>query len=162
MTRLRLGIDVGGTNTDAVVVDDAGAVLASKKVVTTPDPMDGIRASLEGVIPDVDKSAISQAMLGTTHPANAIIQRSGLDRIGILHFHAIVQQEPGDWDPLCILEIRRQGRQASDQHVVFVADYHGTCARGAAACTYITSRSQRLRIARKRGNRCRANSCVMD
>ena len=88
MTRLRLGIDVGGTNTDAVIVDEAGAVLASTKVVTTPDPMDGIRSSLEGVLPDVDKSAISQAMLGTTHPANAIIQRQGLDRIGILRLAA--------------------------------------------------------------------------
>ena len=88
MTRLRLGIDVGGTNTDAVVVDETGAVLASKKVVTTPDPMDGIRGSLEGVLPGIDKSAISQAMLGTTHPANAIIQRAGLDRIGILRLAA--------------------------------------------------------------------------
>jgi N-methylhydantoinase A/oxoprolinase/acetone carboxylase beta subunit len=88
MSRLRLGIDVGGTNTDAVVVDDAGAVLASKKVTTTPDPMDGIRGALEGVLPGIDKSAISQAMLGTTHPANAIIQRRGLDRVGILRLAA--------------------------------------------------------------------------
>ena len=34
MTRLRIGIDVGGTNTDAVVVDQDGNVLASTKAVT--------------------------------------------------------------------------------------------------------------------------------
>ncbi len=88
MTALRLGVDVGGTNTDAVVVDEAGSVLASQKVPTTPDPMDGIRAAIQSVLPQVDRSAVVQVMLGTTHPANAIIQRKGLDRIGILRIAA--------------------------------------------------------------------------
>jgi N-methylhydantoinase A/oxoprolinase/acetone carboxylase beta subunit len=85
---LRLGIDVGGTNTDAVVVDGLGAVLATVKVPTTPEPLDGIRSAIEGVVTKVDRSLITQAMLGTTHPANAIIQRRGLDRVGILRLAA--------------------------------------------------------------------------
>lgn len=88
MTALRLGVDVGGTNTDAVVVDGSGRVLAWHKVPTTPDPMDGIRAAMQSVLPDVDRTAIAQVMLGTTHPANAIIQRQGLDRVGILRLAA--------------------------------------------------------------------------
>ena len=88
MTALRLGIDVGGTNTDAVVVDEAGSVLASQKVPTTPDPMDGIKAAMLAVLPQVDKAAVAQVMLGTTHPANAIIQRKSLDRVGILRLAA--------------------------------------------------------------------------
>jgi N-methylhydantoinase A/oxoprolinase/acetone carboxylase beta subunit len=88
MSGLRIGIDVGGTNTDAVVVDDQGAVLASHKAATTPDPFGGIRAALDGVLADVDTSAIGQAMLGTTHPANAIIQRKDLDRVGVLRLAA--------------------------------------------------------------------------
>ena len=84
MTALRLGVDVGGTNTDGVIVDEAGAVVASQKVPTTPDPMDGIRAAMSAVVEQVDRDAIAQVMLGTTHPANAIIQRKGLDRIGLL------------------------------------------------------------------------------
>lgn len=88
MSRLRIGIDVGGTNTDAVVVDEAGVVVASTKAATTPDPTDGIRAALAAVIADVDTSAITQAMLGTTHPANAIIQRRDLETVGVLRLAA--------------------------------------------------------------------------
>ncbi|MEI7745813.1 MAG: hydantoinase/oxoprolinase family protein, partial [Chloroflexota bacterium] len=88
MTRLRLGIDVGGTNTDGVIVDDAGAVIAAAKTPTTPEPLDGIRAVMAAVIAGIDKSSITQVMLGTTHPANAIIQRKGLDKVGILRLSA--------------------------------------------------------------------------
>jgi N-methylhydantoinase A/oxoprolinase/acetone carboxylase beta subunit len=75
MSRLKIGIDVGGTNTDAVVVDEDGQVVASTKSATTLDPSDGIAKALSEVIAGVDKTKITQAMLGTTHPANAIIQR---------------------------------------------------------------------------------------
>jgi N-methylhydantoinase A/oxoprolinase/acetone carboxylase beta subunit len=85
---LKIGIDVGGTNTDAVVVDADGKVLAATKSATTPDPFDGIRESLSKVIADVDRDQISQAMLGTTHPANAIIQRRDLERVGVLRLAA--------------------------------------------------------------------------
>ncbi len=84
----KIGIDVGGTNTDAVVVDANGDVLAATKSATTPDPFDGIRESLAKVIAEVDTSRITQAMLGTTHPANAIIQRRNLQRIGVLRLAA--------------------------------------------------------------------------
>lgn len=85
---LRIGIDVGGTNTDAVVVDEEGKILAATKSATTPDPFDGIRESLSKVIEGVDTSAIAQAMLGTTHPVNALIQRRDLDRVGALRLAA--------------------------------------------------------------------------
>lgn len=88
MSKLRIGIDVGGTNTDAVVVDENGAVIASAKTATTPDPTDGIRAALDAVIVGVDKPSITQAMLGTTHPANAIIQRRDLETVGVLRLAA--------------------------------------------------------------------------
>lgn len=85
---LRIGIDVGGTNTDAVVVDAGGAVISATKAATTPDPFDGIRAALEQVLEGIDRDRIGQAMLGTTHPANAVIQRRGLQRVGVLRLAA--------------------------------------------------------------------------
>ena len=91
---LRIGIDVGGTNTDAVVVDDAGTVLAATKSATTVDPFDGIRESLSKVLAEVDRSQITQAMLGTTHPANAIIQRRDLERVGALRLAAAARSRP--------------------------------------------------------------------
>ncbi len=46
----RLGIDVGGTNTDAVILDRADQVLAKAKVPTTHDVTGGIVAALKTVI----------------------------------------------------------------------------------------------------------------
>lgn len=88
MSKLRIGIDVGGTNTDAVVVDESGDVIATTKTATTPNPFDGIVAALDAVIVDVDLDSITKAMLGTTHSANAIIQRRDLDTVGVLRLAA--------------------------------------------------------------------------
>ena len=84
----RMGIDVGGTNTDAVVIDAEGSVISAVKVATTPEPIDGIRESLGKVLQGVDRKRIAKAMLGTTHPTNAIIQRRGLDTVGVLRLAA--------------------------------------------------------------------------
>jgi N-methylhydantoinase A/oxoprolinase/acetone carboxylase beta subunit len=88
VSTLRIGVDVGGTNTDAVVVDGRDHVVAWTKTATTPDPFDGIRSALGTVLADLDRSTIGLAVLGTTHPANAIIQRRELQRVGVLRLAA--------------------------------------------------------------------------
>ncbi|AEA25282.1 hydantoinase/oxoprolinase N-terminal domain-containing protein [Pseudonocardia benzenivorans] len=88
MSELRIGIDVGGTNTDAVVVDEAGTILAAEKLPTTAAVFEGIRAALDAVLGQVDPGAVGQVMLGTTHPVNAIIGRTGLGRVGVLRVAA--------------------------------------------------------------------------
>jgi len=88
---LRLGIDVGGTNTDAVVLDEHANLLASFKSPTTPDVTSGIRNALHGLVgthPDLDLGAIKHAMLGTTHCTNAILERSHLNRVGLIRIGA--------------------------------------------------------------------------
>ncbi|WP_419921319.1 hydantoinase/oxoprolinase N-terminal domain-containing protein [Candidatus Poriferisodalis sp.] len=89
MKDLRLGVDVGGTNTDAVVVDEAGGIVAETKTATTPEPIDGIVAAMTTVIDQLDDATrLGKAMLGTTHPTNAIIRRRDLDRVGVLRLAA--------------------------------------------------------------------------
>ena len=89
MKDLRLGVDVGGTNTDAVVVDGAGRIVAETKTATTPEPIDGIVAAMTAVIDQLDDATqLGKAMLGTTHPTNAIIRRRDLDRVGVLRLAA--------------------------------------------------------------------------
>ncbi len=89
MKDLRLGVDVGGTNTDAVVVDGNGHIIVETKTATTPDPIDGIIDAITTVIDQIDDtSRLGKAMLGTTHPTNAIIRRRDLDRVGVLRLAA--------------------------------------------------------------------------
>lgn len=72
----RLGIDVGGTNTDAVLVAD-GAILHAIKVPTTEDVTGGIVDAMRSVLAHVDVS-VDAVMIGTTHFVNAVVQRRSL------------------------------------------------------------------------------------
>src|SRR5579864_463496 len=88
---LRLGVDVGGTNTDAVVLDERGALLGRFKSPTTADVTSGIRNSLNGLLhssPAIDVNAIQHAMLGTTHCTNALLERRNLNRVGLIRIGA--------------------------------------------------------------------------
>ncbi|MBI4512838.1 MAG: hypothetical protein HY702_01905, partial [Gemmatimonadetes bacterium] len=47
----RLGVDIGGTFTDLVVVDDATGALSVGKVLTTPkDPAYGVEQGVHGLL----------------------------------------------------------------------------------------------------------------
>lgn len=87
---LSIGVDVGGTNTDAVVLDGAGRVLAWTKRATTDDITGGIRAGIRDVLAAIgdDRSRVSRVMLGTTHATNAIVQRRQLDRVAMIRLGA--------------------------------------------------------------------------
>src|SRR3954469_23597701 len=78
----RIGVDVGGTNTDAVLLQD-GRVVHAVKTPTTEDVTRGIVTALEllGRHPEVEKGAIDGVVIGTTHFVNAVIQRRGLTRV---------------------------------------------------------------------------------
>ncbi len=82
----RLGIDVGGTNTDAVIIDEKLNLMARVKTPTTKDVTTGIYTALSRVLSEagINKDEIAYAMLGTTHCTNAIVERKRLCRVGIL------------------------------------------------------------------------------
>jgi N-methylhydantoinase A/oxoprolinase/acetone carboxylase beta subunit len=72
---LRIGIDVGGTNTDAVLLDGR-QVLAAVKTSTTQDVTSGIVAAIDGLqrqrafVP----AEVRAVMIGTTHFINALVE----------------------------------------------------------------------------------------
>ena len=88
--KYRLGIDVGGTNTDAVVVDEHSNVIVKCKEATTKDVSTGINKAVEHVLKEsnVNQSNIVNAMLGTTHATNAIVERKGLSKVGVVRLSA--------------------------------------------------------------------------
>jgi N-methylhydantoinase A/oxoprolinase/acetone carboxylase beta subunit len=89
---LRIGIDVGGTHTDAVLLDAAHTVRAKAKVPTTPDVTSGVRGALDRVIDraaDAELAArISHVMVGSTHAMNAILERRRLQKVAVLRLAA--------------------------------------------------------------------------
>ena len=87
----RLGIDVGGTNTDAVIIDGDLNLVAATKSPTTEDVMGGIVAAMHEVITQIGAEAaknIGFAMLGTTHCTNAIVERKRLNKVAALRVGA--------------------------------------------------------------------------
>ena len=75
---LRIGVDVGGTNTDAVLMRGT-ELLAQAKSPTTSDVTSGVLSSLEGVLGAVPPGVpVSAVMLGTTHFTNALLERRNL------------------------------------------------------------------------------------
>ena len=72
---LRIGVDVGGTNTDAVAMSGS-EVMGWSKAVTTPEVTDGIVTAVRAVLDDCGASpdAIGAVMIGTTHFTNALVE----------------------------------------------------------------------------------------
>lgn len=76
---MRIGIDVGGTNTDAVLLDGR-RVLAELKTPTTPDVTSGIVSALAGLLEasELDRTQVQAVMIGTTHFTNAVVEAKRL------------------------------------------------------------------------------------
>ncbi|EHK27009.1 uncharacterized protein TRIVIDRAFT_79485 [Trichoderma virens Gv29-8] len=93
MSLYRIGVDVGGTNTDAAILDikaldqPGRGVLASHKATTTPDITSGIEAAIREVLTrsKVEKSRILSVTIGTTHFINSLIEADArrLDRVAV-------------------------------------------------------------------------------
>ncbi|MEP0201611.1 MAG: hydantoinase/oxoprolinase family protein [Halioglobus sp.] len=76
---MRIGIDVGGTHTDAVLLD-GDQVVSSIKALTSADVTSGIITALEYILSDsgIEATDIEAVMLGTTQFTNAVVERRQL------------------------------------------------------------------------------------
>lgn len=76
---MRIGIDVGGTNTDAVLMEGS-RVVSAIKTLTTEDVTSGIVTALGELrtASGVDPSRVRAVMIGTTHFINALVEANRL------------------------------------------------------------------------------------
>lgn len=83
--RLRIGVDVGGTNTDGVIIDPSLTATSNKGIIayhkspTTTNPSDGINAAITHMFtstsPAIDPKDVASVTIGTTHFVNAVVER---------------------------------------------------------------------------------------
>ncbi|KAL5094661.1 hypothetical protein Trisim1_005396 [Trichoderma cf. simile WF8] len=80
---LRIGVDVGGTNTDGVILDPLQAsspgkgILAWHKAPTTTNPSIGINDAITAMFKSaaISPSEVESVTIGTTHFVNAVVER---------------------------------------------------------------------------------------
>jgi N-methylhydantoinase A/oxoprolinase/acetone carboxylase beta subunit len=82
---LRIGVDVGGTNTDAVLMRGS-SVVAKVKTPTTEDVTTGISIALRHVLDSVQvaREQIAGVMIGTTQFTNAVVERRRLQPTAVV------------------------------------------------------------------------------
>lgn len=89
----RIGVDVGGTNTDAAIVDisvtdKSRCVVAAHKAPTSSDITTGIETAVGSVLEEsrLSGAQISSVTIGTTHFINALIERDTrhIPRVAVL------------------------------------------------------------------------------
>ena len=97
---LRIGVDVGGTNTDAVLLDGSG-VAGSAKVATTADVNGGIAAALRRLEPARAGRDVRAVIIGTTHFMNALVQARDLAPVACIRLATPPQTIPPftQWPP---------------------------------------------------------------
>ena len=73
-----LGIDAGGTYTDSVLIRKSdGKIVCSNKALTTyPDPLEGIKKSVDGLDPEKLR-LVSTVSVSTTLATNTILEKTG-------------------------------------------------------------------------------------
>ena len=77
---MRIGLDVGGTHTDAVLMDGS-QVIARVKATTTEDVASGIEAALVSVLEGQTPASVDLLTIGTTQFTNAVVERKQLSRV---------------------------------------------------------------------------------
>src|SRR5438067_2213475 len=82
---LVVGVDVGGTFTDAVVLTADGQLFTTKVPTDRTDPASGVWRAAADVLHESRQpvTAVSRFVHGTTVGTNAIVERAGA-RVGVL------------------------------------------------------------------------------
>lgn len=84
-----IGIDMGGTHIDGVVIDGGEIIKTTKNITDKNDLFKSIQTTLQQLLENLDKKKISRINLSTTISTNAIVE-SKVSKVGM-----IVQSGPG-------------------------------------------------------------------
>lgn len=76
----KIGIDIGGTHTDAVLIDEKNTIVAFSKTETTRPLEHGFKTILERL----GTKKISAIYVGTTHATNALLEGKDLFKVGVI------------------------------------------------------------------------------
>ncbi|XP_059156929.1 uncharacterized protein LOC131941616 [Physella acuta] len=100
VTPVVVGVDIGGTNTDAVVIsyqDGSPVVLAEQKELTTSDVTTGVKKAILGCLLQTKSAgkavAPMQVNIGTTHFVNAVVQGKELASVAAVRICGPVSDE---------------------------------------------------------------------
>jgi N-methylhydantoinase A/oxoprolinase/acetone carboxylase beta subunit len=150
---LLLGVDTGGTYTDAVLIRDETDVIASAKALTTrADLAIGIGAAIRSVLSQSGEPAqnVSMASLSTTLATNALVEGQG-GRIALIYIgfkerdlaaHGLSDALKGDPCLICAGGHNHAGAPVADLDEAaisaFVEEHHGSVSGFAVAAQFAT------------------------
>ena len=86
-----IGIDIGGTNTDCVLLGADGAIYNKKKIATSHALHESVVAAIQEVTTDIDVQDIMRVAIGTTFATNAVLEAKELLPVGVIR---IAGQKP--------------------------------------------------------------------
>ncbi|PGH13369.1 hypothetical protein AJ80_06363 [Polytolypa hystricis UAMH7299] len=103
-TPYRIGVDVGGTNTDSVILDiratkssNRGVIAQQKTPTTSPNVTDGIETAIRSVLEqaNIPREEIACLIIGTTHFVNAIVEQDArrLAKVAIIRLSKTYTRE---------------------------------------------------------------------
>ncbi|KAJ3461158.1 hypothetical protein MRS44_009711 [Fusarium solani] len=114
----RIGVDVGGTNTDCIILDPSKSkesergIICSVKASTTPDVTSGIKSAIAKALEqgNIPRDAVAAVMIGTTHFVNAVVQADShnLRKVAVLRLCGPYTLDGRDITPLSEKQIRNE------------------------------------------------------
>ncbi|MDT0596342.1 hydantoinase/oxoprolinase family protein [Glaciecola petra] len=98
---MRIGIDVGGTHTDAVLINH-DQILSHNKSLTTADVTTGVQNAIDKLLQDslINADQIEAVMIGTTQFTNSVVERKNLSKVAAIRIALPSGQElkpMADW-----------------------------------------------------------------
>lgn len=86
MKKYIIGIDIGGTNTDGVIIDAQKNIITFYKTPTTTPLSNGLYTALQQLCmqAQITPQQVQRILIGTTQATNALLQNTNLLKVGVI------------------------------------------------------------------------------